>query len=187
MNRLLSNLLIVAMFLGFTALPFVCGLCYLVLAFCVYGVCFGFEEFLANHYTGNTVSQHIWILNDSKSNQGQKLLYSILIGWICFVLHFVFVGFVSKFLFGLFFFLIAATVISWFINKFLFGVLVTFDILFGAWEGFSMIRTGKSISTNVQIFDVSNPLMVTLFCISFIGIGVFLFIHFKAKRWFGKK
>jgi len=90
-------------------------------------------------------------------------------------------------LYGLFFFLIAATVISWFINKFLFGVLVTFDILFGAWEGFSMMRTGESISTNVQIFDVSNPLMVTLFCISFIGIGVFLFIHFKAKRWFGKK
>jgi len=180
MNRLLSNLLIVAMFLGFTALPFVYGLYYLVLAFCVYGVCFGFEEFLANHYTGNTVSQHIWILNDSKANQGQKLLYSMLIGWICFVLHFVFTDILAKIFFCLFFLgLLIPSII--YKQYFLTIAAAFFALSIGFSDAVALQSIGLTVQASTHKFLLLHPFKGILVLLSMIFGWLCLLIHLGIK------
>lgn len=83
----------------------------------------------------------------------------------------------------LIFFMVASLVTSWFIRpRFLFWVMAIFYACFGGMEIFSTITSGESISTNVSLVNATNPLIVTLFCGSFIGIAIALTIHFKIKR-----
>lgn len=60
---------------------------FLALAFIIFGVVFGFVEYLSHYYTGHTVSQHLWELMLDHKWKGYIILGGMLLGWICLLLH----------------------------------------------------------------------------------------------------
>jgi len=60
---------------------------FLTLTFIVFGLVFGFIEFLADHYTGMTVSQHLWEMLKTNKKEVWIILGCMLLGWICLLLH----------------------------------------------------------------------------------------------------
>ena len=83
----MSNLLLVAMFLFFTIPAIIYKQYFLALAFVIFGLVFGFVEYLADYYTGSTVSQHLWALIKEHSYKGYTIIGFMLLGWICLLLH----------------------------------------------------------------------------------------------------
>ena len=83
----MSNLLLVAMFL-FWIVPMLLFKEYMLgLAFIIFGLVFGFVEFLSHFYTGKTVSQQVWALITSCHWKGYLLLFCMLCGWLCLLAH----------------------------------------------------------------------------------------------------
>jgi hypothetical protein len=60
---------------------------FLALAFIIFGLVFGFMEFLANYYTGKTVSQHLWILQDVKAYKAYIVVAGMYLGWMFLLTH----------------------------------------------------------------------------------------------------
>lgn len=83
----MSNLLLVAMFLFFIVPSIIYKEYFLALAFVIFGLVFGFMEFLADYYTGKTVSQHLWVLMLDHKWKGYIILGGMLLGWICLLVH----------------------------------------------------------------------------------------------------
>lgn len=83
----MSNLLIVFMLL-FWLIPSIIFKQYmLALTFMVFGIVFGFIEFLSNYYTGHTVSQLVWDLFLSSKWKGITLIVCMGLGWLCLLTH----------------------------------------------------------------------------------------------------
>ena len=55
--------------------------------FVVFGLCFGLIEFLADKFTGSTVSQKFWGLIKENKKKAIIILGSMLIAWILLLLH----------------------------------------------------------------------------------------------------
>jgi len=86
-------------------------------------------------------------------------------------------------LYVLFLFMLMTLVFSWFIKpRYLFWVMAIFYCIFGGMEALSVIQSGETISTHTSLFNLQNPLMVTLFCGSFLGVVIALTVHFKIRK-----
>ena len=83
----MSNLLIVFMLILFIVPSVIYKEFFLTLTFIVFGIVFGFIEFLSDHYTGNTVSQHMWQLMSTNKREGWIILGCMALGWVCLLLH----------------------------------------------------------------------------------------------------
>ena len=59
----------------------------LALAFIVFGLVFGFIEYISVYYTGHTVSQHMWDLMATNKKEGMIILGCMLLGWVCLITH----------------------------------------------------------------------------------------------------
>jgi hypothetical protein len=81
----MSNLLLVAMFLFFSVPSLIYKEYFLAMAFILFGLVFGFDEFLAHYATGHTVSQQIWDLEIIKKD---IIIGFMLFGWCCLMIHF---------------------------------------------------------------------------------------------------
>jgi len=83
----MSNILLVLMFLFFTVPALIYKMYFLALTFIIFGLVFGFVEFIAHFYTGHTVSQQLWDLIVAHQAKGVIILVGMLLGWICLLLH----------------------------------------------------------------------------------------------------
>lgn len=83
----MSNLLLILMFLFFVVPAIIYKEYFLALTFVIFGIVFGLVEFSAHYYTGKTVSQQIWALIVDHKYKGIIILVSMLLGWICLLLH----------------------------------------------------------------------------------------------------
>jgi hypothetical protein len=83
----MSNLLLI--FMGILLL--VPALIYkqfmLSLTFIIFGLVFGFIEYLSHYYTGHTVTQHFMDLMATNKKEGMLILGCMLLGWTCLLLH----------------------------------------------------------------------------------------------------
>jgi hypothetical protein len=59
----------------------------LSLAFIIFGLVFGFVEFLSNYYTGKTVSQMMWQLMTTNKKEGMLVIGCMAAAWVCLLLH----------------------------------------------------------------------------------------------------
>lgn len=83
----MSNWLLVAMFIFFVTPAIIYKQYFLALTFIVFGLVFGFIEFLSNWATGNTVSQSLWLLMSEHKYKAIIVLTGMLVGWICLLIH----------------------------------------------------------------------------------------------------
>ena len=83
----MSTLLIVFMLIFFIVPSVIYHQYLLTLTFIVFGIVFGFIEFLADYYTGSTVSQHMWELMRTNNKEAYIVLGCMLLGWVCLLLH----------------------------------------------------------------------------------------------------
>jgi hypothetical protein len=83
----MSNILLVLMFLLFVIPATIYKMYFLSLTFVVFGLVFGFIEFIAHFYTGHTVSQQLWDLIVEHQAKGVIILVAMLLGWVCLLLH----------------------------------------------------------------------------------------------------
>ena len=83
----MSNILLILMGVFFIVPPIIYKEYFLALAFIIFGLVFGFVEFLADYYTGDTVSQHLWKLIAEHQYKGMIILGGMLLGWIALLLH----------------------------------------------------------------------------------------------------
>lgn len=83
----MSNLLLVFMFLFFTVPSIIYKQYFLALAFMIFGLVFGFTEFLSHYVTGMTVSQQLWALIKEHSYKGYTIIGFMLLGWLCLLAH----------------------------------------------------------------------------------------------------
>lgn len=83
----MSNLLLIFMFLLFTIPAIAYKMYFLALSFVVFGLVFGFMEFMAHYYTQHTISQQLWDLIVEHQARGVIILVCMLLGWICLLLH----------------------------------------------------------------------------------------------------
>jgi hypothetical protein len=83
----MSSLLIVFMFILFVVPSVIYHEYFLTLTFIIFGLVFGFIEYMADYYTGNTVSQHMWQLMTTNKKEGWVILGCMLLGWICLLVH----------------------------------------------------------------------------------------------------
>ena len=88
----ISNWLLVAMGLLFLIPPLIYKEYMLAFAFILFGLCFGFLEFLSDYYTGKTVSQHLWVLLVEHQWKGVIILSCMLAAFVCLILHLAGVG-----------------------------------------------------------------------------------------------
>ena len=88
----INNWLLVAMGILFLAPPIIYKEYMLAFAFILFGLCFGFLEFLSNYYTQHTISQQLWDLIVEHQAKGVIILVSMLLAWICLILHLAGVG-----------------------------------------------------------------------------------------------
>jgi len=82
-----SNMLLILMFLLFVIPSTIYKMYFLALAFVIFGLVFGFMEFLAHFYTQHTISQQLWDLIVDHQIKGVIILVCMLLGWICLLLH----------------------------------------------------------------------------------------------------
>jgi len=75
------------MFLLFVIPSTIYKMYFLALAFVIFGLVFGFMEFLAHFYTQHTISQQLWDLIVDHQIKGVIILVCMLLGWICLLLH----------------------------------------------------------------------------------------------------
>lgn len=79
--------------------------------------------------------------------------------------------------------LLAPWVVSWFLRpRYLFWVMTIFYFCFGGMELYSKIHSGVSISGHIWVNNYTNPDLVTVFCVTFVGMAVALWIHFKTRK-----
>jgi len=83
----MSNWLLVAMALLFIIPPVIYKMYFLALAFMIFGIVFGFVEFLAHFYTNHTISQQLWDLIVEHKYKGYIIIGCMLLAWICLLLH----------------------------------------------------------------------------------------------------
>lgn len=83
----MSNILLILMGLFMIIPSIIYKEYFLALAFIIFGLVFGFVEFLADFYTDMTVSQHLWKLIVEHQYKGVIILVGMLLGWICLILH----------------------------------------------------------------------------------------------------
>ena len=83
----MSNLLLIFMGLLFVIPALMYKEYFLALTFIIFGLVFGFVEYLAHYYTGHTVSQHLWDLMVAHKPKGVTILVCMLLGWICLLIH----------------------------------------------------------------------------------------------------
>jgi hypothetical protein len=83
----MSNILLIAMGLFFIVPTIIYKEYFLSLVFVIFGLVFGFVEFLAKTYTGQTVSQQVWALIVSNSVKGYILIGCMALGWACLLAH----------------------------------------------------------------------------------------------------
>ena len=83
----MSNLLLVFMFLLFVIPAVIYKEYMLALSFIIYGLVFGFVEYLSHYYTGKTVSQQMWALIADHKYKGYIIIGCMLLGWVCLLLH----------------------------------------------------------------------------------------------------
>ncbi len=84
----MSNIPLIAMLLFFLVPAIIFKQYFLALTFIIFGMIFGFVEFLADFYTGKTVSQHIWKLGSDEPVKVVVLITCLLLAWICLLIHF---------------------------------------------------------------------------------------------------
>jgi hypothetical protein len=60
---------------------------FLTLTFIVFGLVFGFMEYMSDYYTGHTVSQHLWDLMLEHKYKGIIIIVGMALGWACLLLH----------------------------------------------------------------------------------------------------
>lgn len=75
------------MFLFFTVPAIIYKQYFLALAFVIFGLVFGLVEYMADYYTGNTVSQHLWLLIKEHGYKGYSIIGCMLLGWLCLLIH----------------------------------------------------------------------------------------------------
>ena len=63
------------------------GQWWLFSVFAVFGICFGFIEWLAVKRTGKTVSQHFWKFSESHKVKAIIILVGMLIAWLALLFH----------------------------------------------------------------------------------------------------
>jgi hypothetical protein len=88
----ISNWLLVAMGMLFFIPTIIYKEYFLAFAFLLYGLCFGFLEFVSAYYTKHTISQHLWELLVAHQWKGAVILVCMLLAWICLILHLAGVG-----------------------------------------------------------------------------------------------
>jgi hypothetical protein len=176
----MSNILLVLMFLFFTVPSYFLKQVFLSLAFCIYGSVFGFEEFLANNYTGMTVSQQVWQLIISKSNQGYKLLGFMLAGAICWVLHFYFQGAISiGLLISSFLFLAIPSMV--YKQYFLTLASMIFILSVGFTDAISLQYTHLTVGDHLRELVFNHPIKGILELLSLLAGWVCLLLHLGIK------
>ena len=84
----MSNIPLILMGLLFLIPAIIFKQYFLALTFLVFGLVFGFIEFLADFYTGKTVSQHIWAMGTDNHIRAVILITCLLLAWICLMAHF---------------------------------------------------------------------------------------------------
>lgn len=83
----MSNWLLVAMFIFFVTPATIFKQYFLVLTFILFGIVFGFIEFLSNWAIGSTVSQSLWQLMEQDRYKAIIVLIGMLAGWLCLLVH----------------------------------------------------------------------------------------------------
>lgn len=83
----MSNWLLVFMFILFVTPAIIFKQYFLALTFIVFGLVFGFIEFLSNWAIGDTVSQSLWRLMETHKYQAIIVIGCMLAGWICLLIH----------------------------------------------------------------------------------------------------
>jgi hypothetical protein len=87
----LNNWLLVFMGILFVV-PVIYKQYFLVLAFIVFGLAFGFIEFLAHYVTDHTISMQLWDLIKDHGYKGYFILVCMLLAWLCLLAHLAGVG-----------------------------------------------------------------------------------------------
>jgi hypothetical protein len=88
----LNNFLLILMGLFYTVAPIAYREYFLVLAFMIYGLCFGYTEYVASFYTGSTISMQMWALVKLHQWKGIIICSNMVLATICLVLHLMGVG-----------------------------------------------------------------------------------------------
>lgn len=84
----MGNLILILMFLFFVVPAIIFKQYFLALTFIVFGLVFGFIEFLSDFYIGNTVSQEIWKLGGQNPVKVVILITCLELAWQCLMIHF---------------------------------------------------------------------------------------------------
>jgi hypothetical protein len=82
----LNNWFLVAMGVFFV-IPIIYKQYFLVMAFVLFGLCFGFLEFVSHYATDHTISMQIWDLIKEHSYKGIFVLVCMLLAWLCLLAH----------------------------------------------------------------------------------------------------
>ncbi len=83
----MSNLLLIFMFLCWIIPSVIYKQYFLTLAFIIFGLVFGFIEFLAKWAVGRTVSQQVWDLMVDHRWKGMIVVGFMLVGWLALLAH----------------------------------------------------------------------------------------------------
>jgi hypothetical protein len=83
----MSNWLLVAMGVLFIVPPVIYKMYFLALAFMIFGLVFGFVEYMAHYYTDHTISMQMWDLIKEHGYKGYIIIGCMLAAWVCLLLH----------------------------------------------------------------------------------------------------
>jgi hypothetical protein len=83
----MSNILLIAMGILFIVPSVIYKQYLLTLTFIIFGLVFGFVEFLADYYTGSTVTQHMQKLIATNNREAWIVLGCMALAWVCLLLH----------------------------------------------------------------------------------------------------
>lgn len=176
----ISNLLLVFMFTGFTITNTLTGQLWLALAFCIYGVLFGLEEFLADKLTGKTVSQHIQYQIKTEPHKGFAVIGCMLLAWLCWLWHFSFTEIMSNVIFSLFFVILLGVGIG--LKQYLLaiaGLIFTSVIIFV--DHLAMKHSGVTILSQMQALKEVHPLFEKINMISMLVGWLCLLVHLSVR------
>jgi hypothetical protein len=176
----MSNLLLVGMFLNFTAPSVIFHDYLLACLFTIYGSVFGFIEFIANYYTGDTVSQQIWKLITTNRKQGLMLLMCMLGGWGCWVISLGFVG-ILNILFTLLMFLALFIPSMLYKEYFLSLASMVFVLCLGFTNSISLTITHQSLWFNLHSLWILHPIHGAIMLVCLVLGWICLLLHLGIK------
>lgn len=84
----MSNLLLVLMFSFWMIPSLIYQQYFLTLGFIIYGLVFGFVEFLSDYALDFTVSQQLTGLGVDHPEKMKTVIGFLILGWLCLMLHF---------------------------------------------------------------------------------------------------